>query len=68
LAIKFNLPIVIIGYKSNNYWQFNSWDKFVIPKPFTKLDIYYQVLYISEMNMDEAREILYQKMMRYVIS
>ena len=68
LAIKFRLPIVIIGYKSSNYWQFNSWDKFVVPKPFSKLDIYYQVLYVSQMNIDEAREILYQKMMQYAIS
>jgi len=68
LAIKFKLPIIIIGYKSNRYWQFNSWDRFVIPKPFSKMDIYYQTLDVSNMDIDEARDILKEKMMRYVIS
>ncbi|SHO81161.1 Protein of unknown function DUF374 [hydrothermal vent metagenome] len=68
LAIKFRLPIVIIGYKPSRYWQFNSWDKFILPKPFGELDIYYQVLYVTDMNIDEARELLYQKMMQYAIS
>lgn len=32
------LPTVCLP---NSYWQFNSWDKFKIPKPFTTINVIY---------------------------
>ncbi len=33
-------PIVIVSMTSEKRWVFNSWDKFVIPKPFSRTIIY----------------------------
>ncbi|MFZ8932627.1 MAG: lysophospholipid acyltransferase family protein [Bacteriovoracaceae bacterium] len=32
------IPYFVVGQK---YWEFNSWDKFRIPKPFTKIVVFY---------------------------
>ena len=30
------VPIVPVTYSAKKAWVFNSWDKFIVPKPFTK--------------------------------
>lgn len=39
ISIKTNIPIVPIRFYPKNYWRLSSWDKFVIPKPFSKIVI-----------------------------
>ncbi len=36
IAIKSELPIVPVCYATKGYWRLSSWDKFYIPKPFSK--------------------------------
>ncbi|MDR2762209.1 MAG: lysophospholipid acyltransferase family protein [Planctomycetaceae bacterium] len=36
LASKLQLPIVLYGFGYDNAWRFNSWDKFVLPRPFSR--------------------------------
>jgi len=36
LAMKAGLPIVPVCYATKRHWRINSWDKFYIPKPFTR--------------------------------
>ncbi len=36
LAKKSGLPLISVCYASKRYWRANSWDRFYIPKPFTK--------------------------------
>ena len=36
------LPILIIDVKVKSAWIFNSWDKFVLPKPFSQITLSYQ--------------------------
>ncbi|MBL4774615.1 MAG: lysophospholipid acyltransferase family protein, partial [Mariprofundus sp.] len=36
LAMKAGLPIVPVCYATKAHWRINSWDKFYIPKPFTR--------------------------------
>ena len=36
IAIKSGLPIVPVCYSTNRYWRLSSWDKFYVPKPFSK--------------------------------
>ena len=67
LALKAKLPIVVISYKASSYWQLKSWDRFIIPKPFSKLDIYYQVITLNGMSRDKAKEYLQEVMRRYSI-
>ena len=37
LAMEENITILPITAIANKYWQINSWDKFIFPKPFSKM-------------------------------
>jgi lysophospholipid acyltransferase (LPLAT)-like uncharacterized protein len=39
LAQETGAPIIPIICLPKNYWEFNSWDRFRLPKPFTKIAI-----------------------------
>ena len=67
LALRSNLPLMIVNYKANVYWQLKSWDKFVIPKPFTTLNIYHQVITLKNMQKDEAKKYLLKHMLTHAI-
>ncbi|MDQ7046250.1 MAG: lysophospholipid acyltransferase family protein [Sulfurovum sp.] len=68
MAVKSRLPIFVMNYKASSYWQLKSWDKFVIPKPFSKIDFYIQSLSLEGMEMDEAKVYLHEKMMEHTIA
>ncbi len=36
LALKSNLPVLPVCYATNRQWRLPSWDKFYLPKPFSK--------------------------------
>ncbi|MDR1480779.1 MAG: lysophospholipid acyltransferase family protein [Planctomycetaceae bacterium] len=36
LASKLQLPVVLYGFGYDNAWRFRSWDKFVLPCPFSR--------------------------------
>ncbi len=36
ISAKANIPVVPVCYASRRYWRLSSWDKFYIPKPFSK--------------------------------
>ena len=36
IALKSGLPIVPVCYATNRYWRLASWDRFYVPKPFSK--------------------------------
>ncbi|MDR0351670.1 MAG: lysophospholipid acyltransferase family protein [Puniceicoccales bacterium] len=44
LAKKVGVPIVLIGYNFTAAWRLKSWDKFYIPKPFSKIHINITIL------------------------
>jgi lysophospholipid acyltransferase (LPLAT)-like uncharacterized protein len=67
LALKSKLPIMVVNYQPSSYWQLNSWDRFIIPKPFSQLDIYHQVVTIDGMDREDAKEYLQEVMRRYSI-
>ena len=67
LALRSNLPLMIVNYQADAFWQLNSWDKFVIPKPFTTLNIYHQVVRLSEMQKEEAKNYLLKQMLTHAI-
>lgn len=57
---------VIFTMQPQRYWQFKSWDRFMIPKPFTKIDIYIQVQQLQSFDDKSAQEVE-KKMLRYAI-
>lgn len=67
LALRSNLPLMVVNYKTNSYWQLNSWDKFIIPKPFASLEIYHQVITLKDMKKDEAKAYLHKQMLTYAL-
>jgi lysophospholipid acyltransferase (LPLAT)-like uncharacterized protein len=67
MALKSKLPILIISYQPEKYWQLKSWDRFVIPKPFTKIDFYLQSVSLEGMELDEARDFLRSKMLEHAL-
>ncbi len=36
LASKLNLPLIVMGFGYNRPWRLNSWDRFAIPRPFSR--------------------------------
>lgn len=64
LALRAKKPIFIMNYKADRFWQLKSWDRFIIPKPFSKIEFFMQSISIDGLTLDEARELLKSKMMK----
>ena len=67
IALKSKLPIFVMNFTAENYWQLSSWDKFVIPKPFTQVDFYMQSLSLEGLTHEEAKVYLSGKMLEHTI-
>ena len=65
LALRANLPLMVVNYKPSAYWQLKSWDKFIIPKPFATLEIYHQVIVLNKMEKEDAKTYLQEQMKAY---
>lgn len=64
ISKKTNAKILIFNCKPKNYWQFNSWDKFIVPKPFGTIEFFIQEpLCIKDLEMEEAKELIREKML-----
>jgi lysophospholipid acyltransferase (LPLAT)-like uncharacterized protein len=59
LAQKCDVLIIPYAPMFKSYWQFNSWDKFRLPKPFTKALIYYgKPVSVKDLASEEAIALL----------
>jgi len=57
MAQKTRTKIVLIEIKPTAYWQVDSWDKFMIPKPFATTHFYASSeIDVCDMELEEARE------------
>ena len=64
IAQKSGARIVVLNSKASKYWQFKSWDKFILPKPFGKIDFYMSEPFnISDFEFEKARNFIKDKMM-----
>lgn len=64
ISKKTNAKILIFNCKPSKYWQFNSWDKFIVPKPFGTLEFFIQEpLDIGSLDIEEAKELIKEKML-----
>ncbi len=67
IAQKKNLPIVVYRYKASRFWQMKSWDRFVIPKPFARLDFYAsEPFYVTGLPKEEAKMMIKERLENYV--
>ena len=57
IAQKSNSKVMVLSVVPRRYWQFKSWDRFTIAKPFTTIDMYAsEPLDISGMEHEAAKE------------
>lgn len=68
IALKSKLPIFVMNFQASSYWQLKSWDKFIIPKPFSKVDFYIQSLSLDGMSHEEAKAYLFEKMLEHTMA
>ena len=63
IAQKSGARIIVLNSKPTSYWQFKSWDKFILPKPFGKTDFYMSEPFnISDFEFEKARNFIKDKM------
>jgi lysophospholipid acyltransferase (LPLAT)-like uncharacterized protein len=72
--------IVVVAQKSakkircfntvpTKYWQFKSWDKFIIPKPFGRIDFYISEAFsVENLELNEAKALIKDKMMKHSLA
>ncbi|WKZ68605.1 MAG: lysophospholipid acyltransferase family protein [Melioribacteraceae bacterium] len=54
LAHRKSIPLVLIGTASKKHYVFNSWDKFQVPKAFSKVTVIYSdPIYVNEKSTRE---------------
>lgn len=64
LAQKTKTKIVVLSAIPTKYWQLKSWDKFIVPKPFGKIDFYVSEPFsIENLELEEAKKLIASKMM-----
>jgi len=64
ISKKTNTRIVSLNSIPQKYWQINSWDKFIIPKPFGTIDFYVSDPFdVNDLEMEEAKELIKEKML-----
>jgi len=63
IAQKTNTKILPFSSIPSKYWQLKSWDKFIIPKPFGKIDFYIgEPIDVSNMDIEEAKALVLKRM------
>lgn len=68
MAQKRHTKVIVFHCVPSSYWQLRSWDKFVVPKPFGRLDLYAsEPIDLEGMGMDEAKERLKQALMIHAL-
>jgi len=67
IAFKSKCPVCVITFTCNRYWQLDSWDRFVIPKPFSTINFYVSPLYLNDMTFEDAKIHLRNKMLENTI-
>lgn len=54
------VPILAIGGFADRYWEFKSWDRFKIPKPFARVILAYNTPFMVAPNITREEFIQYQ--------
>ena len=68
MAQKTGAKIILVEIKPSKFWQFNSWDKFIIPKPFGVIDYYdSSIIDVSGMELQEAKKLLKEGLLKHEV-
>ena len=67
LGQKTGLPIIPVSLGLTNYWELPSWDRFRIPKPFSKATIIYGDPIIIPPKLEKSEIEVYRKLLEKVL-
>lgn len=68
ISQKTNAKILAFNCKPTKYWQFNSWDKFIVPKPFGTIHFYVSEPFdIANLELEEAKSLIKAKLLENAI-
>lgn len=68
MAQKRHAKVIVFHCRPSSYWQLSSWDRFVIPKPFGRLDFYAsEPIDLEGLGIDEAKEVVRQALMTHAV-
>ena len=68
MAQKAKAKVVLVRIMPTKFWQFKSWDKFVVPKPFGTLHFYStEPLDIHDMKLEDGRVFIKERLDNYEI-
>ncbi|WP_104697507.1 MULTISPECIES: lysophospholipid acyltransferase family protein [unclassified Helicobacter] len=61
---KTGIPLSAFRVKSQSFWELKTWDRFQIPKPFSKIEFFLSQPFVLEsmLSEQEARAKIYEKM------
>lgn len=63
ISQKSKTPIVPFRIRASNYWQLKSWDRFTIPKPFSRVDFHIlEPFFLDDMSLDEGSKMIKERM------
>ena len=66
MAQKTGCKVVAAQCRPSRYWQFNSWDRFTVPKPFGRLDYFISEPFdLTGLDLDTAKSLVKMKLMKY---
>lgn len=66
MAQKTKAKIVLVEIKPTKFWQFNSWDKFTVPKPFGTINYYStKEIDLSGLELEEARRVIKEGLLQH---
>lgn len=61
--------LIVVTLKTKSYYRFNSWDKFILPKPFAKIDVYFsEPFYISDEKHEDSLKAETERLEKYMLS
>jgi len=68
IAKKKKAKIIPFNFQASSFWQFSSWDKFTIPKPFSTVTFFAgEPLDVCEVEAPEASVIVKQQLLKNAI-
>ncbi len=64
ISQKTKAKILPFSSKPSKYWQVKSWDKFIVPKPFGRIDFYVgEPFDVEGLEMEDAKKLIHDKLM-----
>lgn len=65
IAQKQECKIIALSLEASRFWQFNSWDRFILPKPFSRITFYASEPFsVVGMEKEEAKQLIHDKLVR----